>query len=331
VNTDDVRAAWIALSSEHLDDSGLRVSELETSTADGPLLIGRDRNGTMHLLVPVGRAIAVPTDDRTAHVRIGPAELVVNERPRSFIDVSCNEPRFSDAFQRLAIQVVERIDATPLAALVAPYDVLARWRDFFEPRRRALTANAIVGLFGELSVLERLVERDPFRRVEHWVGPTGAPHDFQVGTNSFEIKTTGVREGLVVEIHGVEQLEHAPGNDLYLTVLRIDRDEHGRTISDLLDSLESTGANRAHLRDLTRLIGWDEANPSDERFLLAEQRWYRVDEAFPKIVQSSFVGGRLPAGTLRLRYDVDLTGPSPSHLDDAEVETLISRSLGVPQ
>jgi hypothetical protein len=283
----------------------------------------------MHLLVPAPLGVAVPDDSRSATVTISKAQLVVGGETRTFVDLVCHRREFGDVFQRLVFEVAETIDAQPDVALTAPYDVLARWRTFFEPRRTRLSRQERIGLFGELTVLERLVHHDPFKRLDFWVGPTGATHDFTGRSTAIEVKTTTTREALMVEIHGAEQLQPGPGTTtLYLAVLKVQESAAGRTLGQLVADLVSTGINGDHLGDMLRSIGWDH-DDDEEALTVVEDRWYEVDEAFPKIIPSSFVGGALPLGVLRLRYHVDLTGSSPAPLPAALVDPILRDVVGV--
>jgi hypothetical protein len=143
------------------------------------------------------------------------------------------------------------------------------------------------------------------------------------------VKATLVREGLSVEIHGQEQLEPPEGGELYLAVMRLERvDRDGLTVPTLVRDLLELGADRQQLIALLDRAGYRLAESRTyERmhFRIRDHRLYAVDEAFPKIVASSFVSGAIPTGVLRLRYCVDLTGASPVPLSAHELETIFMR------
>jgi hypothetical protein len=58
-------------------------------------------------------------------------------------------------------------------------------------------------------------------------------------------------------------------------------------------------------------------------FRTLETKLYAVDSQFPKIVPSSFAGLRLPPGTFRLRYAIDLSNEPPFALDPTSTERVI--------
>lgn len=321
MSSPDLDAAWAAIGNADVEPGMVKLSELPVENNVGRLVVGRDSHQRLHLLVPVPLGSAVPTDRRSRGVALERNEYVIGADRRLFFDVVCHDPELDDTFRQLAGEMVARIAADPDASVTSCQTVLAHWRELLERRLPPLSGEALAGLFGELHTLHRIVSRDPARRIAVWVGPTGATHDFRTDTTELEVKTTTKREGRFAEVHGVEQLVATGDRDLYLSFVRLRADATGQSVTDLIASLESSGADGIRLRELTAMVGWKE--PADEsRFVVAEERIYRVDGQFPKIVPSSFVGGETPGGVMRLRYEVDLTGPVPAFLGDAAVDGL---------
>lgn len=310
MNATDLAAAWLALTEGMPDVGEIRLSSLDAENDVGHLLVGTDSHQRLHLLVPVPSGHPVRVDRRSKGVGIERNEYVVGADRRPFVDVVCYEPELNDIFHRLAAEMVARVVDKPSDSVSVCQQVLARWRELLERRRPPLSPDALAGLFGELHTLSRVVARDPAHRIGLWTGPTGAVHDFQTGTTEVEVKTTTRREGRFVGIHGAEQLAPTGDRELYLLFIRLRIDSAGRSVGDLVASLKSAGVDGIQLDGLVALSGWSES-VDDERFVVVEERLYRVDEEFPRIVPGSFVGGDVPEGVLRLQYEVDLTGPLP--------------------
>jgi hypothetical protein len=306
------------------DPGEVKMASLGVVNDSGDLFAGRDGSGRLHLLVPVPLGAPVREDLRSRGVVIERNELVVGGIRRPFADVVCHEPALNDVFERLASEMVSRVADRPGDSVTVCQEVLSRWRELLERRRTALGADAVAGLFGELLTLSRIVGLDPARRVDVWTGPMGAKHDFSSSGTAAEVKTTRRREGRFVEIHGVEQLQPVGLEELFLVFIRIESKPEGRTVGELIASLKQTGVDGPRLDRLVTQTGW-EAAADDERLSVVEQRIYRVDEGFPRIVASSFAAGGLPAGVLRLRYEVDLTGLSPAPMDTASSEKVFFR------
>jgi len=66
---------------------------------------------------------------------------------------------------------------------------LEKWRRLLEATRKGLSQQQLLGLMGELLFLEQLVARiGPASALASWLGPTGAPQDFEAVGHIFEIK-----------------------------------------------------------------------------------------------------------------------------------------------
>lgn len=318
----DLAAAWIALTNKAAETGEITLAPLTVTNDVGPLHAGRDGMGRLHLLVPVRAGTPVRPDRRSRGVTIDRTELVVSGARQLFIDVVCHERPLNDVFQRLAAEMVQRMVGEPTASVAVCQQVLARWRELLERRRGSLGLEGLVGLFGELHTLERIVGNDPSRRIELWTGPTGSKHDLTTSSTEVEVKTSTRREGRFVEIHGVEQLQPTDGRALFLIFIRAEENQDGRTIGDIISSLKTLGVDSAYLDQLVSRTGW-EATAEEDRLTVIEERAYAIDANFPRIVPSTFAAGGVPGGVLRLRYEVDLTGPAPVPLRDESLEGLL--------
>jgi len=100
----------------------------------------------------------------------------------------------------------------------------------------ALGPSRLAGLFGELVVLERLLERRG-DAANLWTGPSGHRHDFTGVTRSVEVKTSTATEGRRVRIHGLDQLEAPSGAGLDLVWVRVEQNASGRSVPALVEDL----------------------------------------------------------------------------------------------
>jgi hypothetical protein len=172
----------------------------------------------------------------------------------------------------------------------------------------------------ELQCLTEMLRHDPLRRLDPWTGPLGHQHDFSAGSFAVEVKATTVREGRIVSISSVDQLDPNPEGTLYLSVHRFERigASPGITLPSLIAEVEAMGANQGELFRRLNRVGYSAVHDDLYRervYRLVERRIYDTSESgFPKITRSSFVSAELPAGTLRLRYSIDLTNEPPSPL-----------------
>jgi hypothetical protein len=164
---------------------------------------------------------------------------------------------------------------------------------------RLIPQERIVGLLGELWVLNRLIDARGHEALDSWTGPHGEAHDFRIGEAELEVKTT-TRQRRVHRIHGLDQLEPSVGAQLYLVSIQLaaggsasdaftlagqlsftrerlsghgQADTFGRIISSrygLLEEDEQRYGDPFRLRSPTRLIVVDESLPRLSATDLAE-------------------------------------------------------------
>ncbi len=208
----------------------------------------------------------------------------------------------------------------PLKSL---YTVLSRWRALFQHSPAPLSPDRLAGLFGELVVLNELIAGES-TAVDFWTGPSGHRHDFTVGTQGVEVKTSTATTGRKVRVHGVEQLQPPPHGALDLVWIRVERvADQGSTISDLVDRARRTGDDDTKLLFKLAEAGYRPVDADlyqDVRFVVREQRWYEVDDDFPRIAPSS-----VPPGISDLDYTVDLDQQQPEVTDADEIRDRIAR------
>jgi hypothetical protein len=189
--------------------------------------------------------------------------------------------------------------------------VLERWRELLGPgRSELLSKERLLGLMAELLLLRRIACRSPAAALNSWRGWESDRFDFETTGLAAEVKASSAREGRSVTIHGVTQLEPPEGATLYLNFVRLEPTQQagGTSVPDLVRALIQSGVNSAELFRRLGLVGY---RASDEeayrtRFNATECSLFRVDDSFPRIVRSSFVGGRLPERVATVRYRVDL-------------------------
>jgi hypothetical protein len=321
---DDVAAAFHALARSH-ESSEVLLASLQVTTPAGELMAAVDQDGTQHVLVPVPPGTPVAPDRRSKSVTLARRELLIQGNRRLFIDVACHREELRDVFERLAAEICERVLAQPDEYRVIPQLTLSRWRQLLEAGREPLSESALVGIYGELCVLRRMLAEDPLHRIDHWVGPDRAVHDFRRGNVAVEVKTSTARSGRIMEIHGVEQLANPDGGRLCLVYLRLRESSAGATLRQVINEIEAIGVDPAYFEQLLARTGI--AGDSNTRpYEIREELWFPVDDDFPRVVPASFVGARLPEGVLSINYQLDLSGsfPAPMTID---ARTAILREL----
>lgn len=221
---------------------------------------------------------------------------------------------FADVYPMLCA-VADRIQLdgnAPLAALDTTLDVWGR----VLARRKRLSDDQEVGLFGELLILLALIEAlDSGDAVDSWRGPQAEEHDFGFAELDLEVKTT-VGELRQHWINNLTQLVPSLGRRLWLVSVQITRagHGHGRTLPELIDAVRTPltdAVTRARFEHVLASLRWDDDQPDlyPQRWSLRSQpRAYHVDASFPALTSASMTTlGLSPSELTQVRYELDVT------------------------
>ena len=115
--------------------------------------------------------------------------------------------------------------------------VIEQWSDLFQKiGKKVLSYEQEVGLFGELVILNKLLDNFGDEAIGYWKGPINGLHDFvNDGVWDLEIKTS-VSPNPVVKIHPFDQLEPI-ANFFSLIVVKLKRNESSLTLPDLIEEI----------------------------------------------------------------------------------------------
>lgn len=284
-----------------------------TARQGGLVWYALDDIGCPHLLIPAGDGASVAELFATRGVTAEIAELDLNHGLRGkWIDVVCVDPATRGPFALLASDIVEGLGRSEGPPHDAVIDVLERWRWFWSsrPNLKPLSDKAALGLFAELWFL-RFWIRSP-AAVRWWRGPLGDRHDFVHPSISIEVKaTTVIGDGAVTHnITHIDQLADPGSGNLMLFSFAATLDELATySLTALIDDMDSWMRDTAYSqlwRKRLHQAGWSPAHADGyiHTYRVVQERLYRVDQGFPRIVRRSFVGGNPPGGVSDITYRV---------------------------
>ena len=320
----DLDGVWTVLATS-TPTSGVAVAPTGHQVAAGDVLAGVDSEGRRHLLIPLSPGEAARTDTRGRAVHLA---RVAHEGTR-FLTVFCLRPELNRVFTQFCRELATSVEdaASPAREAATVFD---RWRALFSEmgNRDLLSQAALVGLLGELLTVEILLTKGAPSGLDFWVGPFNEVHDFRTPTHAVEVKATLVREGRIVLISSVDQLQEPAGTDLMLRHMRLEHDPGGFDLAAVVHRVLRAGASGQELARRMREHGVaiDDLSPYGTRkYRLVETRTYDVTgTAFPRLVRSSFADGDIPPGTLRLSYAIDLTNEPPFPLTPEATEASLN-------
>jgi hypothetical protein len=308
-------------------DTGFLTSALPVVSNAGPLLAAIDVDGGRHVLVPLAprQTVREDHDGRAVHLRV--RALQTADVYRRYADLVLVDDDLTEEFTTLCAEVMVAVESDPDRPLRALRRVLSRWRSLLAGSSQKLTTHALVGLFGELIVLRRLLDADG-GAVAWWFGPTGAVHDFRHGLRALEVKTSLITEGTSVHIHGVDQLEPPENGELALAWLRVRRSADGRSVPDLLNEVKAVADEPDLVDARVRALGYDHVDrPHYDavRLTLVEETNFRVDGEFPRVTRAMLRGAANDPAVSELTYAIDLAAGSArsSEVRTSTVEALL--------
>lgn len=328
-NCHDLRNLW-AVERINARQFQLAFGELPISNMNGSFIAVATREAVSVFIPLAHEDLFEECDD--ARVRLRRTSFDAGDGLREYAELVCDDEPLEPIFAQVCLDVIESTFGSQLPGKAAR-ERFDRWRLMMSNRKSLkLSQSALVGLFGELTTLETLVSAANIPSTNAWVGPERAIHDFVSGEFAIEVKSTISRNEVLIEIHGALQLDDSSVDCLWLAVHQLQKSGVGLTIDELLEEIVALGVDRVALYEKCSHMGyeWTEADKYlNDRFIVSNTEWYVVNQDFPKITPNSFGSGDLPPGVTRLRYTVDLTGPSPTPLTDAEVQSAILTFLGM--
>lgn len=186
---------------------------------------------------------------------------------------------------------------------------LRAWQEFMRKGAQALSAEAEIGLIGELSFLSSMIAAGlvPELAVESWVGPLDGIQDFELGAGAVEVKSTISYAGFPARIGSLEQLDDAVRQPLFVAANRLRVLASGKNLPDFVSEARTAiaGNDKAEslLTDRLLAAGYFDAHVDRyaRRFELAATRIVQVSDGFPRLT-----AGLVPLGILKAMYEIDL-------------------------
>lgn len=248
------------------------------------------------------------------------------ESPETYIRIDCLEVDLREPFGFLANRVVDHLvsGATPSRACM---DAVRDFRRLLSRAGGPLPSEEeIIGLTGELLLLERLVRHRP-ELWRGWNGPMGSACDYTWGTVDIEVKAAHLSGESRLTVNGLDQLEPGEGRSLFLYHSILSPNPVGTiAVPDLVDVVRAIIPDPDELDQRLSHAGYLPEQKDlwlEHRFTLHETAMYAVTDEFPRIRKSDFPDGCLPPGITKLRFDVILANASHLRLSEEDLTRTI--------
>lgn len=312
--SDDFLLAWSSLSGAG-ETSGWRAIGVSNA---GPVAIqaGRRFPGNHEALLVCFPNVSAPAAEKMLEGQGFSVECAdPNDDGQTWLALTCKSSGSVELFAAMACDVAAALDAASdervdeNRMLHVFLGRVRAWQEFMRKGNTWLTADAEIGLFGELTMLSAIIDAgvDAAVALQAWVGPLDGVQDFELGTGAIEVKSTISAAGFTARIGSLEQLDDSVRQPLYVAAVRLRPLAKGQCLPDVIKFtrakvLPYPGAVQMLAERLIAVGYFDNhAGRYARRFEAGSARLIEVTSAFPRLV-----GGTVPAGVARAIYDLDL-------------------------
>ncbi|MDB5747669.1 MAG: hypothetical protein JWP72_2517 [Massilia sp.] len=309
---DEIATAWRALAGEPGGAQGWR--SIAISGLPGARLQAARRFPENCEALLIGfSSVALPAPSLLPAGAGFRVERVSPGLPGEWLGLVRQEEGGIELFSRMATDVVAAMAANASAPHQRQVQIflgrIRAWQQFMSRSSGALSAEAELGLSGELVCLERLIEAglDPYAAVEGWRGPLDGLQDFEVGAGAIEVKSTLAHDGFPVTIMSLEQLDDSIRQPLFLFGCRFALAPDGLSLPARIETMRSMfgsdPAAAALFENALLHAGFVDAHAEyySRCLMVAEARLLLVNDAFPRIIAAN-----VPAAIRHARYEIDL-------------------------
>lgn len=291
----------------------------------GPVLLGVGHLGQRHLLIPV-QTDQVASDRLSRGINLTSRVLQVGRDPQTYADLCCEIPRLAQVFERLVESLTARLNGSrsPLPVVT---QTLEEWRALLQTALADISKEVVLGIVGELEVLQELADRS-LSSVEWWEGPRGGVYDFVRAGRAIEVKATASVDGNAVRISNLDQLDPGALEDLHLAVVHLRESAEAPSIDERMARLIDAGVPAVDLEQAVGLLGYVRglSDHVPTRFEVRSVRWWTVGHDFPGLRSSDIDSQRLRA-IGRVSYDLMLAA-APTPIDDSQVDAMLEGWIG---
>lgn len=218
-----------------------------------------------------------------------------------------------DVFATLAADIGAAISEakTPKEAVAALLNRVAIWRRFLKNRAGKMSDEEVMGLIGELCILDRLVaSTGTDAALEAWKGPLGELHDFRLPDYRVEVKAWSNDNIPRVVISNPSQVFVDAACPVWIAAAQVySHEKTGRCLAEWIEGLSKKmdAAQRDVFDSLLADYGYLSAHADlyTRPYSIGTQTFYRVTEKFPRIKPE-----QIPSGISWMKYAIDINSIS---------------------
>lgn len=311
-------AARLAVLQAELNKPDTHNVELPIPGTPAPCYLGMESGGSIWMRITC-EPRSVSIDDQAAAVVFS----VIANGYKVAVNPSAPEAITCHLFEEMIQLLIDGHSHGDVGRLA-----LQNWRDLLaRPAGTVLSENALVGLFGELEVLQIVLKHGG--NFEYWTGWNHDQLDFRLPDLAIEVKSTTSDNYRRVSIHGLGQLaDPEDGSDLILVLKRLEPSPLGRSVPSIIEAIVNSGVSRAILLDRLSHIGYSDQHRDHyghSKFVSTEVALRQIDDSHPRLVPSMFAAVDL-SSIDKINYELNLNGDAQADMN-IDLDEIVSQYL----
>jgi len=176
--------------------------------------------------------------------------------------------------------------------------ILQKWSVFFQLEKDyVLSANVQQGLYSELWVLEKMIRQNGNKALSYWTGYNSESHDFYIGKDAVEIKSSSAKGPEKVKISNEYQLDDTGViGTLYLLYLSIKKSEaDGEMLPEIVERImiQLDCTQKEMFKEKLFKVGYvySMSELYTYHFRVREESCFLVKDNFPRIIPKNINKG----------------------------------------
>lgn len=221
---------------------------------------------------------------------------------KKYLFLSCKIPNYQHEFSSLCCEFLEPGPDGKYRKQIIE-NPSNWWKKWAEILGNSITERNVYCVIAEMMVLDSLFQKD---KTVTWLAAKAGVRDIESDTETAEVKSTIKRTGYEVTISSPYQLDCSKPFWLYFCRMEEVKTD-GFSIKDMYNLLIDHGYDEVKLNDELQSQRLNlVSHECNVKYKILEKLKFLVDDDFPQITDSSFVGGHRPLGVDKITYTIHL-------------------------
>lgn len=183
------------------------------------------------------------------------------------------------------------------------------WKGWQELIGNKMEIKSPASLFAELVALRSIFKKNKTAKLGSFKSKT---YDIETDESNYEVKSTVSKYENSITINSQFQGDNIVDAPLYLYFIRIEENQTGECINDVVKELDNMSYNVSEIEEHLLSLGYyEESYARKIKYAIMEKKLYEIDDSFPKLVLTD----EQKKNIIKIEYTVDLSGLNFIDLD----------------